>query len=136
MASNGGSAEDGSCCAECGRLKGRMESLLEHLRQELESPISSILGVAGLLQNSGLSGEQAEYLRVIRDAAEGMDLVRRSMGDMDWQDARSALAGRPISTCACWCTTWSSSPAFTPAAAPAPTRRRPWARRSCRSCGA
>ncbi|KAF5038518.1 hypothetical protein DSECCO2_553470 [anaerobic digester metagenome] len=62
MATNGGSAEEGSCCAECGRLKGRMESLLEHLRQELESSISSILGVAGLLQNSGLSGEQAAAL--------------------------------------------------------------------------
>lgn len=93
MATNGESSGDGTCCAECGRLRGRMESLLEHLRQELESPISSILGVAGLLQNSGLSGEQAEYLRVIRDAAEGMDLVRRSMGDMAWQDTRSALGG-------------------------------------------
>lgn len=93
MATNDGSSRDGSCCAECGRLRGRMESLLEHLRQELESPISSILGVAGLLQNSGLSGEQAEYLRVIRDAAEGMDLVRRSLGDMAWQDTQSGLGG-------------------------------------------
>lgn len=79
------------CCAECERLRGRMENLLEYLRQELESPISSILGVAGLLQSSGLSGEQAEYLRVIRDAAEGMDLVRRGLGEMAWQDTRSAL---------------------------------------------
>ena len=93
MATNDGSSRDGSGCAECARLRGRMESLLEHLRQELESPISSILGVAGLLQNSGLSGEQAEYLRVIRDAAEGMDLVRRSLGDMAWQDTQSALGG-------------------------------------------
>ncbi|WP_084435186.1 ATP-binding response regulator [Desulfomicrobium escambiense] len=93
MATNDGSSREGSGCAECARLRGRMESLLEHLRQELESPISSILGVAGLLQNSGLSGEQAEYLRVIRDAAEGMDLVRRSLGDMAWQDTRSALGG-------------------------------------------
>jgi CheY-like chemotaxis protein len=83
----------GSGCAECERLRGRVESLLEHLRQELESPISSILGVVGLLQNSGLSGEQAEYLRVIRDAAEGMDLVRRSLGETAWRDTRSALGG-------------------------------------------
>jgi CheY-like chemotaxis protein len=80
-------------CAECGRLKARLENLLDFLRQELESPLSSILGVAGLLQNSGLSGEQAEYLRVIRDAAEGMDLVRRSLGEMAWRDTQSALGG-------------------------------------------
>lgn len=80
-------------CAECARLRARLESLLEFLRQELESPISSILGVAGLLQNSALSGEQAEYLRVIRDAAEGMDLVRRSLGEMAWRDTQSALGG-------------------------------------------
>ena len=90
---DGGNAQKVEGCAECWRLRGRVENLLEHLRQELESPISSILGVVGLLQNCGLSGEQAEYVRVIRDAAEGMDLVRRSLGEMAWRDTSSALGG-------------------------------------------
>ncbi len=88
-----GGLKNGESCAECDRLRASLESLLEHLRQELESPLSSILGMAGLLRNSGLSGEQAEYLRVIRDAAEGMDLVRRSLGDMVWRDTQSGLGG-------------------------------------------
>ena len=80
-------------CPECEQLKERLENLLDYLRRELEAPISSILGVAGLMQGSGLSGEQAEYLRVIRDAAEGMDMVRRNLGDMAWSDSRSGLGG-------------------------------------------
>ena len=88
-----GKPPDTGQCPQCELLRERLENLLDYLRRELEVPISSILGVAGLMQGSGLSGEQAEYLRVIRDAAEGMDMVRRSLGDMAWSDSLVGLGG-------------------------------------------
>jgi CheY-like chemotaxis protein len=73
------------------RLKSRLENVREYLHQELEAPLSSIIGMAGLLRESALSGEQAEYVRFIRDAAEGMQLALRSLEDAFPGDASSKV---------------------------------------------
>lgn len=62
--------------------KTRMDSLAEYLRQELEPPLSAIMGMSDLLQESGLSGEQVEYAQVIRMSAAIMESVVRGLTDI------------------------------------------------------
>lgn len=74
---------------QCARLKSRLDNMLEFLHQELGAPLSSIISMAGLLRESELGGEQAEYVRFIGDAAEGMELALRTLEDAFPGDAQT-----------------------------------------------
>lgn len=61
-----GSHSDAASRNEYDRLKGEFLASLNH---ELRTPLSGVIGMADLLVETKLSGEQAEYLESLRDCA-------------------------------------------------------------------
>lgn len=58
------------------------ENFLSNMSHEIRTPMNGVLGVAGLLAKTHLTGEQQEYLRIIRNSGQHLLVVLNDVLDM------------------------------------------------------
>lgn len=68
------------------RPTGRADGLGE-LAHEIRTPLSGVMGIAGLLAETGLDPRQREYVRILRSSGEELLTLLRDLLDLERADA-------------------------------------------------